>query len=97
MRGLLGVVAFNGEVEFSTARFAIEAGEDEETNSGVYGKKPAEWLADALRRTGVEVQGVIAEDFGRCVMPHRKPFMLWIGCACMSTRLTPAAGWSGEG
>jgi hypothetical protein len=27
------------------------------------------------------VEEVIAEDFGWCVMVHRQPFRLWVGCA----------------
>ena len=68
-------------VIFSSPYFKVQPGEDEETNPGIYGKALAEWMATALRQRGVAVEGVIAEDFGRCVMVQRKPVMIWIGCA----------------
>lgn len=64
----------------TTDFFAVEPGEDSETNPGCYGRALATYLADRLRTRGESVEGVIAEDFGWCVMLSRKPFMLWIGC-----------------
>ena len=68
-------------VIFTSPYFEIEPGEDEDTNPGIYGKALAEWVATKLRERGLVVEGVIAEDFGRCVMVYRKPVMIWIGCA----------------
>ena len=69
-------------VSFSSPYFAVETGEDKETNPGIYGKALACWVAERLQAHGISVDGgVIAEDFGRCVLVRRKPFMLWVACA----------------
>ena len=74
-------MAHRFDVEFTTRHFSVVAGEDEETNPGVFGRTLSEWLAEALRARGTKVSAVIAEDWGRCVIVHRKPFMLWVGCS----------------
>jgi hypothetical protein len=68
-------------VEFSSSHFSVEAGEDDETNPGIYGRALAAWLATQLRGRGVTVEDIVAEDFGRCVIVRRSPFRLWIACA----------------
>jgi len=68
-------------VVFSSPYFVVEPGEDAETNPGIYGRALAGWVARTLESRGVAVEGVIAEDFGRCVMIKRKPFKLWVVCA----------------
>jgi hypothetical protein len=68
-------------VVFSSARFAVEPGEDGDTNPGIYGKALAAWVADGLRQRGVAVEATIAEDFGRCVMVRQRPYRLWVACA----------------
>ena len=68
-------------VVFSSSKFPVEPGEDEETNPGIYGKALATWVAAKLKERGVPVKRIVAEDFGRCVMVRNWPFMLWIGCA----------------
>jgi len=65
---------------FTSPRFAIEPGEDENTNEGIYGRQLAAWLASGLEAAGYAVEPVIAEDFGYCVMLQRVPFLLWVGC-----------------
>jgi hypothetical protein len=77
-------------VTFSSPHFKIEPGEDEATNPGIYGKALAEWMAAQLRRRGIAVEDVFAEDFGWCVMVKRKPIMLWVACANLDDRST---GW----
>lgn len=69
------------QVSFTSDHFCIEPGEDEDINPGIYGKALAAWVADKLRERGVTVEEIIEEDFCRLVMLHRKPFMLWVGCA----------------
>jgi hypothetical protein len=69
------------QVEFSSSHFAIDPGEDDETNPGVYGRSLASWIAAQLERRGVPVEGLVAEDFGRCVMVRRRSFRLFIVCA----------------
>jgi hypothetical protein len=69
-------------IEFTSSYFLVESGEDAATNPGIYGKALAQWVADKLRARGVCVEGeVVAEDFGRCVIVSRKPYMLWVACA----------------
>jgi hypothetical protein len=64
----------------TTGYFAVEPGEDAQTNPGIYGRAFAHWLADRLRDHGEPVEGVIPEDFGWCVMLRRNPYRLWIAC-----------------
>ena len=65
---------------FTSSKFEIEPGEDEEINPHIYGRQLAGWLAEKLRARGYAVE-VINEDWGRCLMCSREPFMLWVGCA----------------
>ena len=59
----------------------VEPGEDQETNPSCYGKQLAEWMKDRLREKGWTPDEVSAEDWGRCLMIHYKPYMLWVGCS----------------
>lgn len=63
-----------------TTEFPIRPEEDEETNPGVYGRALADYLVDQIRGRGVDVERVIPEDFGYCIMLERKPLRLWIAC-----------------
>jgi hypothetical protein len=63
-----------------TSFFEVESGEDAETNPGVYGRAFASWIAERLQARGESVEEIIAEDWGRCVVVARKPYLLWIGC-----------------
>lgn len=63
-----------------SSAFPIEPGEDSETNPRVFGRSLANYVAAKMRSRGWDVEGVIPEDFGYCVMVSRKPFALWIGC-----------------
>lgn len=65
---------------FGSPIFAVEPGEDEATNPGVYGKALAEWLSARLRETGVPCGDVIAEDFGWLVSVESKPHALYVVC-----------------
>ena len=64
-----------------TPFFVVDAGEDAETNPGIYGRAFARWLANEFVARGVPVEEVFGDDWGWCVMLSRKPFRLWIGCA----------------
>ncbi len=66
---------------FKTDLFEIEEGEDSETNPEIYGKQFATWLKNKFSTLGYEVEEIIPEDWGWCVMCERNPSMLWIGCA----------------
>jgi hypothetical protein len=65
---------------FTSKLFAVEAGEDEDINPGRYGRQLAIWLKAQLERRGYRVEPIIAEDWGRCLMLFRDPFLLWVGC-----------------
>ena len=65
---------------FTSNLFSVEPGEDEEINPGRYGRQLALWLRTQLEKRGYSVEPVIAEDWGRCLMLSRKPFLLWVGC-----------------
>lgn len=68
---------------FKSSLFDIEPGEDEETNPRIYGRQLALWLKTRLEQRGYDIEPVIAEDWGRCLMCYRDPFLLWVGCANM--------------
>ena len=74
---------------FKSSKFEIEPGEDDEINPGIYGRQLAAWLKSRLEDLGYEVEGVINEDWGRCLMCSRDPFMLWVGCANMTDLSIP--------
>ena len=65
---------------FKSNLFEIEPGEDAEINPRVYGRQLANWLKSRLEEVGYDVEPVITEDWGRCIMVSREPFMLWVGC-----------------
>jgi len=65
---------------FRSALFKIIPKEDEATNPFCYGLSLAQWLKGRFTALGYDVEEVIAEDWGWCVMLARRPFMLWIGC-----------------
>jgi hypothetical protein len=76
-------------VVFRSSHFAVEPGEDRETNPGIYGKALASWIAERLRTRGVAVEAaIVAEDFGRVIVVQRVPFMLWVGCASLDDSTT---------
>jgi hypothetical protein len=65
---------------FKSSKFEIEPGEDEEINPGIYGRQLAAWLKRRLEQRGYTVERVYQEDWGRCIMCARDPFLLWVGC-----------------
>ncbi|QNP40186.1 hypothetical protein [Lysobacter solisilvae (ex Woo and Kim 2020)] len=65
---------------FTSTLFEIEPGEDEEINPRMYGRQLAAWLKTQLEQRGYDIEPVIAEDWGRCLMCSREPFTLWVGC-----------------
>lgn len=64
---------------FKSSLFEIEPGEDDEINPGIYGRQLAQWMRQKLEAGGYAVEGVINEDWGRCLMCQRSPFSLWVG------------------
>ena len=66
---------------FRSQAFPPIAGEDEETNPGIYGRALAQWLAAQLPTFGWRVKRCIAEDFGRLVEVEDPRFRLYVACA----------------
>jgi len=65
---------------FESDKFRIIAGEDDNTNPGIYGLELSQWLKQELINLGYSVQEVLAEDWGWCIICYDKPFLLWVGC-----------------
>jgi len=70
-------------IYFTSSRFQIVEGEEEDTNPGRYGKELGTWLCERLKSRGYHEAEVFPEDWGWCVMCSNKPFMLWVGCGSM--------------
>jgi len=68
-------------LEFTSTAFPAYPGEDKEINPGIFGKRLAEFLAEALPHKGFKVLCIGAEDWGWMVEIENKEFPLWIGCA----------------
>lgn len=58
----------------------------------MYGRQLANWLRERLIEKGYEVEDVIPEDWGWCVMCSRKPYYLWIGCSSVTDYDTAIPG-----
>jgi hypothetical protein len=69
---------------FTSDLFEIVAGEDEQTNPGIYGKALAGWLRGRLLELGYGVEEVIPEDWGWLVLCARDPYLLGVGCASVT-------------
>src|SRR5262249_42283488 len=68
-------------LEFECSAFAIDPGEDADTNPGIYGRALARWLAEQLRAAGVPAGEVSGEDFGWCIPVASAPHSLYVACA----------------
>lgn len=77
---------------FTSTRFAVEPGEDDETNPGVFGRQLAAWLVAELKNLGYREAEAIPEDWGWCVRCPSRPFALWIGCSNAGTEEREANG-----
>jgi len=65
---------------FKSDLFQIQKGEDEETNPGCYGKELGDWLCNKFKSLGYNVEELIPEDWGWCVLCSRENYLLWVGC-----------------
>lgn len=65
---------------FKSSKFEIEPGEDRDINPRIYGRQLTVWLKARLEEYGYGVEDIINEDWGRCLMCLRDPFLLWVGC-----------------
>ncbi|WP_196138711.1 hypothetical protein [Aliikangiella sp. G2MR2-5] len=81
-------------MRFSTTYFEVYPYEDDEVNPGILGKSLCKWVKEQLLGTRFEVTETIAEDFGYCLMIHRKPYWLWVGCQGLSDFNYPENGLS---
>ncbi len=68
-------------LEFKSPNFEPEPGEDEETNEAIFGKRLAEFLAQAFSRLGYGGPNIIAEDHGWWVFLENPEFPLALICA----------------
>jgi hypothetical protein len=66
-------------VEFKSDAFPPYDTESGEVNPGRFGKRLAEFLAEALRRQGEAVGEIFAEDWGYVVPIENAEYKLWIG------------------
>jgi hypothetical protein len=85
MFGSTGAICRMDGYWLTSALFNVEQGEDDEVNPGRYGRQFAAWLKVQLERRGYDVEPVIPEDWGRCLMLSRDPFLLWVGCGNVHT------------
>lgn len=69
------------ELTFTSTQFPVLPHEDEKINPGLLGRSLANWIKACLHGTRFEITEDIDEDFGYCLMVHRTPYWLWIGCA----------------
>ena len=67
-------------ITFKSDLFPPCDGEDEEVNSGRYGKKLAEYIHGEIQKYGIEVEDIYSEDWGWAVSVKNKDFPVWIGC-----------------
>jgi hypothetical protein len=68
-------------VVFCSDAFPPYKGEEGLVNSGRYGKRLAEFLAEELKRKGFDPMTPVAEDWGWVVPIKNNGFRLWIGCS----------------
>jgi hypothetical protein len=65
---------------FKSSKFQIEPSEDGDVNPRIYGRQLAVRLKARLEDHGYLIEPIINEDWGRCLMCQRDPFLLWVGC-----------------
>ena len=65
---------------FTSSLFDVEPGEDEEINPRMYGRQLAAWLRQQLEQRGHNIEYIVAEDWGSCIVSADEQFALWVGC-----------------
>ncbi len=83
MTAVLGArdVTQSAHLLFASSAFPAEPGEDDATNSGIFGRALARWLAERLRERGIPAGEVFAEDFGWVFAVESQPNALYVVCA----------------
>jgi hypothetical protein len=67
-------------LEFRSSAFPPYPGEEEQINPGLYGKRLAEFLAEALSKAGFVTDQPGPEDWGWYLTVENREFSLWVGC-----------------
>lgn len=67
-------------VEFRSDKFPPYAGEEEEINPGLWGKRLGEYLKEKLQAEGIQTEELMPEDWGWCLPIENEAFSMWIGC-----------------
>ncbi len=68
------------QVAFRSKKFPLYDGEEEQINPGLWGKRLAEYLVDKLKPHGIEIEEIIAEDWGWYIPIKNEGFRLAICC-----------------
>ena len=69
------------DVEFRSDSFPAYLGKEDEINSGIWGKRLAEFIHAGLKDRGFDVLEPFSEDWGWMVEVRNNAFPMWIGCA----------------
>jgi hypothetical protein len=72
------------QVRFRSTKFPAYEGEQEQVNPGLWGKRLAEYLVLGLKRSGVETEDIIPEDWGWYIRIANANFPLGVGCGHQS-------------
>ena len=67
-------------VEFRSKKFPAYEGEEEQINSGLWGKRLAEYLVQKLSDKGIKTEEIVGEDWGWYIPIPNEGFRLAIGC-----------------
>jgi hypothetical protein len=68
-------------VEFRSANFPANPGEEEKINPGRWGQRLAEYLQEKLKARGFSLEDEVGfEDWGCRLTLRDSPFPMWIGC-----------------
>src|ERR1700743_1973490 len=68
-------------LEFRSSAFRDEAGVDEATNRGIFGKALAGWVSKMLEGAGISTDEIFAEDFAWCVGCEVLSCRAYVACA----------------
>ena len=72
------------QVEFRSSKFPPYEGEEEQINSGLWGKRLAEYLVEKLADKGIETDEIVAEDWSWYIPVRNPEFRLALCCGHQS-------------